>query len=574
MGAAALSMSGAHRRRASAPAMGDRNVAGSLSAAAARARVCHCTGVDDIIAGETGDFVLHIPARPNVLPNIDRPPRLWVRALRDTGHGSAPKCEFHAEQTLVRTVSDIRLRYGPLERAGPFLLAVEIDGHHVAGSPFLLCCRPAPAVSEASSFDLPTLVVRAGELAQLTITTRDRFGNRCTSSAAHAVAVHYCRPEEETDRELPRWDGPQARSLVRASARSPAIADRADVYHERLLGAGESLEVVDRADGMYEARVMLRTAGVRRLLGSIGGIPFATAPIELTVCAAALHAPSSVPYGDALATFVVAGVPAQLRLRARDCYGNVCARSGQSWASALEALARDASEWRPIEPSPRVTEGAAAIDTHGGASAAAAASEYEVSVVAPHAGPLRLTLHPIFHGVLDPHPFTIGLLAAPSPFDPSAFTISGDGLRVAVAGEPAQALIRPRSFGDARDLAVRTFGGLRAWLTLPGGAPDGSARALPLRLSRRTASGPAAADGTSAEAAEDKDGGLPRGALGMGAIGTEATPPWEEQLQGKRRLALWHGAQPRDVTLECDEEDLYDVEQWSAHGPRATRVRA
>ena len=192
--------------------------------------------------------------------------------------------------------------------------------------------------------------------------------------------------------------------------------------------------------------------------------------------AAALHAPSCVPGGDALECFTVAGIPAVLTLKARDVYGNACAAGGREWGSTLEVLMPDASDWRIAEPNPTVHD-----DPH------APAGSYLVKLTPPHTGPLRLTLRPLVHGVPSTDMLTIGLLASPSPSDPSAFHLSGEALRVAVAGEPAQLVLRPRSFGDARALASRTFGGLKAWLALPGGGPDGTARLVELRVSRRRA---------------------------------------------------------------------------------------
>jgi hypothetical protein len=44
---------------------------------------------------------------------------------------------------MIPTVPTMRLRYGPIKHAGPFLLAIEVDGAHVMGSPFALHCRVA-----------------------------------------------------------------------------------------------------------------------------------------------------------------------------------------------------------------------------------------------------------------------------------------------------------------------------------------------------------------------------------------------------------------------------------------------
>ena len=66
-------------------------------------------------------------------------------------------------------------------------------------------------------------------------------------------------------------------------------------------------------------------------------------------------------------------------------------------------------------------------------------------------------MRPLLHGVPSSDALTLGLLACPSPHDPHAFSLGGAGLRVAVAGEPAELTLRPRAFGFARALAAATL---------------------------------------------------------------------------------------------------------------------
>ena len=131
------------------PATCDRYVARE------RASSYYTTSVVCPLVGETTELTLHIPrvylakkgaevveavhrGRP---PLPQRPPAVVrVRVLHDGDSTSAP--EFDESQNIP-TVPTMRLRYGPIKHAGPFLLAIEVDGAHVMGSPFSLHCRPS-----------------------------------------------------------------------------------------------------------------------------------------------------------------------------------------------------------------------------------------------------------------------------------------------------------------------------------------------------------------------------------------------------------------------------------------------
>ena len=333
------------------------------------------------------------------------------------------------------------------------------------------------------------------------------------------------------------------------------------------LSDGEAVEVVDLRNGAYEARVLLNKAGVRRFVGCVDGVPFNSGPIELCVLPNALHAPSCIPYGDAVECFVIAGHTNILKLDGRDKHNNKVPTAGRAWHATLEVLAPDASKWQDAEPHPTVRDDPDAPTGH-----------YRIEILPPHAGPIRLTLRPLSHGIPATEAFTIGFIASPSPADPLAFHVSGEALRVAVAGEPAQLVVRPRSFGDARNLAARTFAGLRAWIALPGGAVDGGARMLPLRLSRRDTTQvmvDVQDDGSSAVdvgdepqkglAAENLPFTLPttsnKNNLGGGE---DQTSPLVGGTAGKRRVSKWHGADG-SWSLLCTASDLDDVEEWPLH---------
>ena len=131
------------------PATCDRYVARE------RASSYYTTSVVCPLVGETTELTLHIPrvylakkgaevveavhrGRP---PLPQRPPAVVrVRVLHDGDSTSAPEFD---ESHNIPTVPTMRLRYGPIKHAGPFLLAIEVDGAHVMGSPFSLHCRPS-----------------------------------------------------------------------------------------------------------------------------------------------------------------------------------------------------------------------------------------------------------------------------------------------------------------------------------------------------------------------------------------------------------------------------------------------
>ena len=150
------------------------------SAARDFARCCFTTGVVCPLVGETTELTLHIPMYHGRPPLPQRPPAVVrVRVLHHGDSTSAPEFErtydasgvttggsgaaLLLSQNMIPTVPTMRLRYGPIKKAGPFLLAIEVDGAHVMGSPFALHCRPGAAVANKSSLDAAADSVRAGE---------------------------------------------------------------------------------------------------------------------------------------------------------------------------------------------------------------------------------------------------------------------------------------------------------------------------------------------------------------------------------------------------------------------------
>ena len=150
------------------------------SAARDFARCCFTTGVVCPLVGETTELTLHIPMYHGRPPLPQRPPaEVRVRVLHHGDSTSAPDFErtydasgvttggsgaaLLLSQNMIPTVPTMRLRYGPIKHTGPFLLAIEVDGAHVMGSPFALHCRPGAAVANKSSLDAAVDAVRAGE---------------------------------------------------------------------------------------------------------------------------------------------------------------------------------------------------------------------------------------------------------------------------------------------------------------------------------------------------------------------------------------------------------------------------
>jgi hypothetical protein len=153
--------------------------AADRSAARDFARCCFTTGVVCPLVGETTELTLHIPMYHGRPPLPQRPPAVRVRVMHHGDSTSAPEFErtydasgvttggsgaaLLLSQNMIPTVPTMRLRYGPIKKAGPFLLAIEVDGAHVMGSPFSLHCRPGAAIANKSSLDAAADSVRAGE---------------------------------------------------------------------------------------------------------------------------------------------------------------------------------------------------------------------------------------------------------------------------------------------------------------------------------------------------------------------------------------------------------------------------
>ena len=154
--------------------------AADRSAARDFARCCFTTGVVCPLVGETTELTLHIPMYHGRPPLPQRPPAVVrVRVMHHGDSTSAPEFErtydasgvttggsgaaLLLSQNMIPTVPTMRLRYGPIKKAGPFLLAIEVDGAHVMGSPFSLHCRPGAAIANKSSLDAAADSVRAGE---------------------------------------------------------------------------------------------------------------------------------------------------------------------------------------------------------------------------------------------------------------------------------------------------------------------------------------------------------------------------------------------------------------------------
>ena len=240
-------------------AVGDRNVAGDGNAVASRAKVCYCTSVTDIVAGETAECVLHMPSKPGLLPNFLRPPRVSVAILRErSAPGAVPVSEFEESQTMVRTAPSMRLKYGPLRRAGPFLLSVTIDGAHVS-TPF--CCAASRPLRSArpprSTTAAPTCALGSSPAA-------DHHARPLRQQVRHGrrVSVHDVSPEADADR---LWATPPT-ALAQHSQQTQRAHDNYHAY----LRQGRGHRGADRRDGTYEAHVQLRRADAT-FAGSLDG---------------------------------------------------------------------------------------------------------------------------------------------------------------------------------------------------------------------------------------------------------------------------------------------------------------
>ena len=197
-------------------------------------------------------------ARPLICRSGAIPVRLQVLRERSPSSMKPPSVEFeavHPHPDCIEHEAAIR--------------ATERRGHFSSRSVWTMrtspvrpsCwCLPAPAVAATSSFDSTSVTVRAGEPVRLRLTARDAFGNECREGGG-LVSMYDAEPSSEPDRQAPT---PSAAALAAASATPPP----SPFYHERLLGPGDAVSVVDGAMD-DSASLVLHRVGRRLIVGRI-----------------------------------------------------------------------------------------------------------------------------------------------------------------------------------------------------------------------------------------------------------------------------------------------------------------
>lgn len=161
-----------------------------------RSRRCWCEGdLRCIRVGVLGEVLLHLPLRPLGSEHLSN---VSVKVLQlCEGAPASTVIVFEEHMRVAVEAGRATLRYGPLRRAGSFLLAVEIEDAPVTGSPFLLRCVAGPADGTMSFFEAPSASFLPGEV-KVRLRARDAHGNPCDAPSSR-VSVHARLVDEARD---------------------------------------------------------------------------------------------------------------------------------------------------------------------------------------------------------------------------------------------------------------------------------------------------------------------------------------------------------------------------------------
>ena len=409
----------------------------------------HAEGdVRSVTAGARGAVVVHLPPLPRPADGKRGPClKLQVHHMPPRSvHAHAPDKAVvaEAETRIFLPSKQESIFFGPLERAGPHLMALTINGAHVVGSPFLLQCMPGAWSAEASGFEIERSRAGAGDESHIVLIARDAFGNACGHGGAIVTAE--LQPDDARAAEGARDDG------VRGGGARGAYECSVD----------------DRGDGTYAVRVRSDRAGSWRVVARMDGAYVGGAHL-LEVEPGAPHGPCCAVRAERGGHLEgIAGERHALELVVRDAYGNLCSTCGE-WTAEMSRE----SFWGRDEvcDAPLVHES----DAPGVAT---------ILCFARRAGPHALTLRRAATGA---YPGGFGadggedarlwelesvrtrVLFGPGPADADGFVASGDGLAFAVAGEPARVVITPAPYGSRAAAAAAAFATLSATLCLASG---------------------------------------------------------------------------------------------------------
>lgn len=447
-----------------------------------RAKRCRVSGDRHAVgAGERGRLVLHaLPTIPANYRNVATVAQ--VQVLTRASAGNAPQV-VSAREVLFEEwqAENVDLSYGPVSRAGAYLLSVMVENGHVDGSPFRLTVRPGRAVAAKSEISTgdgrvpgigPVATSVAGKRATFSVHTRDRFGNACDVGG---------------DRVAVRFDV-RSETLSDSSAADPPRVDCA---------------VLDGGDGTYTVRYCATRAGAFEATVTIDGAVVGgkcvvcavssakTAPSACTVTGPGLRAgdpPAPKPWrlGRAEpddAAGLRAGESGRLVISARDEFGNLREQGGEAFAVALvlqgeagagrvDALGRGAPARSRGWATALVEDGAIAcrVDDEG-------TGRYIASVVPERAGTYEVhvnytaTGEPVGHS-----PFAVVVL--PGMVAPERTTARGPALEGCVAGEANALFVIPLDVIGNRQRAENHLSRLEIDVTDDRGTRDPAAKVL------------------------------------------------------------------------------------------------
>eukprot|EP00698_Gefionella_okellyi_P016092 TRINITY_DN457_c0_g1_i1.p1 TRINITY_DN457_c0_g1~~TRINITY_DN457_c0_g1_i1.p1 ORF type:complete len:4209 (-),score=1181.95 TRINITY_DN457_c0_g1_i1:57-12683(-) len=196
------------------------------------------------------------------------------------------------------------IRYN-VHLAGAYSVDILLDGKHIAGSPYAVTCSPAAvSIPHCKLSGAPTGPVPAGVIAQVLVTSFDKFGNKRASG------------------------GDSLHAVLRSGSDRTA-----------------SVPVADNGDGSYSVSVRGVQSGVYTVEVGRGGEVVDGCPMVFTVQPADTHAPASTCVGDGLEAGR-AGEPCQFTVVARDGFGNARTSGGDRVRAQLSGAAQKAAEVR------------------------------------------------------------------------------------------------------------------------------------------------------------------------------------------------------------------------------------
>jgi uncharacterized membrane protein YgcG len=315
----------------------------------------------------------------------------------------------------------VDLSFGPLARAGEYLLAVTLEGGHVRGSPFPLRVTAGTPLADrcelvgadGADASARTLLAVAGCEASFALLARDANENRC-ESGGEAVAVRF---------DVRLASLAPGRTVADARVEC-AVTDRGDGSYVMCY--------TSRLAATYDATVTLNGATVGRLQCVVRAGPTAPATLDARLDGAAARAADGA---DA-----AAGEPLKVQMFAKDAFENRRDAGGDGWRVELRLLERDGA------PAADADTVVGRVRDHGDGS-------YTVTVTPSAAGLYEACVFAA-DGSLARPPLRVRVGAGVVDARASALISAALAAGVLVAGEAADIRVEPRDANGNNPFAL------------------------------------------------------------------------------------------------------------------------